>query len=49
MENHQNEPPQIFESDYYDHLYEIEEKHWWANGLRLVMDELLQNALADRR
>jgi SAM-dependent methyltransferase len=38
-------PPQIFERDYYQRLYDIEEQHGWAQGLRDAMDALLQPVL----
>jgi SAM-dependent methyltransferase len=44
MENNES-PPQIFELDYYQRLYDIEEQHGWAQGLRDAMDALLQPAL----
>jgi ubiquinone/menaquinone biosynthesis C-methylase UbiE len=37
--------PHIFEPDYYRRLYEIEEQHWWAVGMRDVMRGLLQAPL----
>ena len=33
--------PQIFEREYYQRLYDIEEKHWWAQGMRDAMVALL--------
>lgn len=36
------EAPQIFELDYYQRLYDIEERHGWAQGLRDAMDALLK-------
>lgn len=38
-------PPSIFEAAYYERLYRIEERHWWALGLRAIMDALLDPAL----
>jgi SAM-dependent methyltransferase len=43
------ESPQIFELDYYQRLYEIEEQHGWAQGLRDAMDALLQPAFNGKR
>src|SRR2546427_4714028 len=37
--------PHIFEPDYYQLLYELEERHWWALGMRDAMRELLQTPL----
>jgi len=36
--------PQIFQPEYYQRLYDIEEKHWWAQGMRDAMDALLKQA-----
>jgi ubiquinone/menaquinone biosynthesis C-methylase UbiE len=40
--------PQIFQPEYYQRLYDIEEKHWWAQGMRDAMDALLARATAGR-
>lgn len=40
--------PQIFEPEYYQRLYDIEENHWWAQGIRDAMVALLHQPLADR-
>lgn len=40
--------PQIFQPEYYRRLYEIEEKHWWAMGMRDLMAAWLDKALAGR-
>ncbi|HUF16834.1 MAG TPA: class I SAM-dependent methyltransferase [Thermoanaerobaculia bacterium] len=37
--------PQIFEPEYYERLQEIEERHWWARGMRAGMDALLVREL----
>ncbi|MCI0396168.1 MAG: class I SAM-dependent methyltransferase [Chloroflexi bacterium] len=42
-------PPQIFEYDYYRRLYDIEERHWWAMGMRDIMAGLLRRPLASRQ
>lgn len=34
--------PHIFERDYYERLYAVEEQHGWAQGLRAAMDALLR-------
>jgi ubiquinone/menaquinone biosynthesis C-methylase UbiE len=34
--------PQIFEPEYYQRLYDIEENHWWAQGMRDAMIALLR-------
>jgi ubiquinone/menaquinone biosynthesis C-methylase UbiE len=34
--------PQIFEPEYYQRLYDIEENHWWAQGMRDAMVALLR-------
>jgi ubiquinone/menaquinone biosynthesis C-methylase UbiE len=47
--DHNNSSPQIFEADYYQKLYEIEENHWWQMGLRDAMDALFHKALAGRQ
>jgi 2-polyprenyl-3-methyl-5-hydroxy-6-metoxy-1,4-benzoquinol methylase len=47
--DHNNSSPQIFEADYYQKLYEIEENHWWEMGLRDAMDALFHKALAGRQ
>ena len=41
-------PPQIFEPDYYEHLHTIEERHWWAAGMRDLMAAWLDRRLAGR-
>jgi len=41
--------PQIFEPDYYQRLHDIEERHWWASGMRDAMAALLRDALAGKR
>lgn len=41
-------PPQVFERDYYQRLYEIEERHGWATGMREAMEALLRPAVAGR-
>jgi ubiquinone/menaquinone biosynthesis C-methylase UbiE len=41
--------PQIFEPDYYQRLYDIEEKHWWAQGMRDAMVALLCEPLAGKQ
>lgn len=38
--------PQIFEEEYYQRLYDIEENHWWAQGMRQAMISLLEKPLA---
>lgn len=40
--------PQIFEPDYYQRLYDIEEAHLWAQGMRSAMLALLQRSLANK-
>ncbi len=49
MTSNHDETPQIFDFDYYERLFEIEERHWWAIGLRAVMDGFFQETLAGRR
>ena len=41
--------PQIFEPEYYQRLYEIEERYWWAKGMRSAMVALLEQPLADKK
>ena len=41
--------PQIFEPDYYQRLYDIEERHGWAMGMRDAMLALLRRSLAGRK
>ena len=41
MINQAPDIPHIFEDAYYQRLYAIEERHWWARGMRAVMHELL--------
>jgi SAM-dependent methyltransferase len=43
------EVPQIFELDYYQRLYDIEEQHGWAQGLRDAMDALLRPVINGNR
>ena len=43
------EVPQIFELDYYQRLYDIQEQHGWAQGLRDAMDALLRPAIDGKR
>ncbi|HEY9734094.1 MAG TPA: class I SAM-dependent methyltransferase [Drouetiella sp.] len=38
--------PQIFEPEYYQRLYDIEENHWWAQGMRDAMVALLRKPTA---
>jgi SAM-dependent methyltransferase len=38
--------PQIFQLNYYQRLYDIEEGHWWAIGMRRAMTALLDKPLA---
>lgn len=40
--------PQILDPAYYARLFDIEERHWWAVGMRAVMDALLKPAIASR-
>lgn len=40
--------PRIFEPDYYQRLYDIEEQHWWAVGMRDAMIALLKRPLANK-
>lgn len=40
--------PHIFEPEYYQRLYEIEEQHWWALGMREAMRALLRAPLRGR-
>ena len=40
--------PQIFEPEYYARLFEIEERHWWAVGMRRAMQALLAQPLQGR-
>lgn len=47
--NEKVEVPQIFELDYYQRLYNIEEQHGWAQGLRDAMDALLQPVVNGKR
>ncbi|WP_218081767.1 class I SAM-dependent methyltransferase [Anthocerotibacter panamensis] len=44
-----NSVPQIFEPDYYQRLYDLEEQHWWARGMRAAMVTLLARSLAEKR
>jgi ubiquinone/menaquinone biosynthesis C-methylase UbiE len=41
--------PQIFQREYYQRLYDIEEQHWWAKGMRDAMDALLSQPLKGSR
>jgi len=41
-------PPQIFEPDYYQRLYDTEERHWWVLGMREAMVGLLRAPLVGR-
>ncbi len=41
--------PQIFEPEYYQRLYDIEENHWWAQGMRDAMVALLRKPTADMK
>lgn len=43
------EAPQIFQREYYQRLHDIEEKHWWAKGMRDAMDELLRDSLKEKK
>jgi ubiquinone/menaquinone biosynthesis C-methylase UbiE len=44
--SYQENTPHIFERNYYQRLYEIEEQHGWAQGLRAAMVALLRKPLA---
>jgi len=39
----------IFEPDYYQRLHDIEEKHWWAMGMRDAMVSLMDRSLAGKK
>src|SRR5262245_3735373 len=39
----------IFEPDYYQRLYDIEENHWWAMGMRDAMVSLLDKSLSGKK
>jgi 2-polyprenyl-3-methyl-5-hydroxy-6-metoxy-1,4-benzoquinol methylase len=41
--------PQIFEPEYYQRLYDIEENHWWAKGIRDAMVALLRQPIAGKQ
>jgi SAM-dependent methyltransferase len=41
--------PQIFEFDYYQKLHDIEENHWWAQGMRDAMDAIFKRAMPHHR
>lgn len=41
--------PQIFEPEYYQRLYDIEENHWWAQGMRDAMVALLRKPTANMK
>ena len=41
--------PQIFEREYYQRLYDIEENHWWAQGMRDAMVALLHQPIAGKQ
>lgn len=41
--------PVVFEQKYYERLHEIEERHWWAVGMRHVMRALLAPEIRGRR
>ncbi len=41
--------PQIFEPEYYQRLYDIEENHWWAQGMRDAMVALLRKPTASMK
>lgn len=41
--------PQIFEPEYYQRLYDIEENHWWAQGMRDAMVALLKKPTSGMR
>lgn len=45
----QTAAPLIFEYEYYARLHDIEEKHWWAHGMRDAMLSLLDKPLANRK
>lgn len=40
--------PQILTPEYYQRLYDIEENHWWAQGMRQAMISLLTKPLAGK-
>jgi ubiquinone/menaquinone biosynthesis C-methylase UbiE len=46
---HIQSSPQIFEPEYYQRLYDIEENHWWAKGIREAMVSLLRQPIADKQ
>lgn len=41
--------PRIFSPEYYDRLYEVEERHWWFVGMRKVAAALLATPLRRTR
>jgi SAM-dependent methyltransferase len=41
-----SDSPQIFEPAYYQRLYDIEQSHWWAVGMRDVMVNLFEKTVA---
>jgi ubiquinone/menaquinone biosynthesis C-methylase UbiE len=51
MQPHTPNPasPQIFEPEYYQRLYDIEENHWWAKGMRDAMVALLRQPIAEKK
>ena len=41
--------PNVFDPEYYQRLYEIEEQHWWAKGMRSLMDGLFEKHLSGKQ
>ena len=44
-----SDTPHIFEHDYYQQIYNTEESHWWARGMRDAMVVLLKKSLPTER
>ncbi|MCC7391721.1 class I SAM-dependent methyltransferase [Candidatus Sumerlaeota bacterium] len=42
------EKPKIFTHEYYQRLYDVEEKHWWCRGMRRIAEEIMEPYIRDR-
>jgi ubiquinone/menaquinone biosynthesis C-methylase UbiE len=44
-----SEAPRIYAYEYYQRIYEFEERHWWSIGMRTITGRLLDRHLQDRQ
>ncbi|MBI1745726.1 MAG: class I SAM-dependent methyltransferase [Acidobacteria bacterium] len=44
-----SEHPKIFTPEYYQRLFDVEERHWWSIGMRAIAARMLDQSLPGRR